>query len=359
MTKPLVAGCLILVLLLNVGDVECRHRRDEDEDPVYKLFVFGDGAADNGNYPNAGLNQGSRAWYAPYGMSDDDNGNRPSGRLSDCLVQSDYLARILGYHESPPPYAAYRPRRRNNRTDQAGMNFANASAGVWYVGPKVSEQVDQFRSLINDGAITKQDLDNSVALIAVTGRDYSEIVDSASDGYVASFADVVTKEVARMVAQLQEVGVGKVVVNSLPPLGCTPWTASRFSDYDHCDARANSYSDAHNRALADKLRDMDDVMLLDVNMAFTELLKPGSGMSGSFKFSHGSRPCCEGKDKDSYCGQYDDGRRPRFDVCSNPDEYFFWDFIHPTDAGWAAVMQLFQRPIMRFLDISKFNNIVD
>jgi phospholipase/lecithinase/hemolysin len=38
-------------------------------------------------------------------------------------------------------------------------------------------------------------------------------------------------------------------------------------------------------------------------------------------------------------------------VCPNPEDFFFWDSMHPTQAGWEAVMDRFRRPIMDFLDI--------
>ncbi|RLN39510.1 GDSL esterase/lipase [Panicum miliaceum] len=48
-----------------------------------------------------------------------------------------------------------------------------------------------------------------------------------------------------------------------------------------------------------------------------------------------------------YCGR--DGG---YSLCTRPEEYFFWDVVHPTHAGWRAVMQLLQGPIMAFLGIS-------
>lgn len=95
---------------------------------------------------------------------------------------------------------------------------------------------------------------------------------------IARFADDVTEEIAGIVKQLQELGVPKVLVNSVPPLGCTPWM-SRFTNYDHCDKRGNMISDAHNTALLDKLGKEKNVMLLDVNTMFTELVSPKPGMN--------------------------------------------------------------------------------
>ena len=63
-----------------------------DDKPSYdKLFVFGDSFADAGNLPKGDLKWETRGWYEPSGMSDADHDNKPTGRSSDGLVQSDFL----------------------------------------------------------------------------------------------------------------------------------------------------------------------------------------------------------------------------------------------------------------------------
>ena len=36
-------------------------------------------------------------------------------------------------------------------------------------------------------------------------------------------------------------------------------------------------------------------------------------------------------------------------MCKNPDQYFYWDSVHPTQAGWEAVMKQLQKPMLKFL----------
>ena len=74
----------------------CRCDGDGDDKPSYdKLFVFGDSFADTGNHPKGDLQWETRGWYEPSGMSDDDHDNKPTGRCSDGLVQSDFLGTRL------------------------------------------------------------------------------------------------------------------------------------------------------------------------------------------------------------------------------------------------------------------------
>ncbi|GJN11300.1 hypothetical protein PR202_ga29480 [Eleusine coracana subsp. coracana] len=90
--KKLLLAVVCVVLLLNAGHVECRRHGGASTTKQYKLFVFGDSFADNGNYPLADLAEDTRAWYYPYGSSDYDHGASASGRFSDGMVQSDFLA---------------------------------------------------------------------------------------------------------------------------------------------------------------------------------------------------------------------------------------------------------------------------
>jgi phospholipase/lecithinase/hemolysin len=38
-------------------------------------------------------------------------------------------------------------------------------------------------------------------------------------------------------------------------------------------------------------------------------------------------------------------------VCDNPDSVFFWDYIHPSQAGWETIMEQLEGRIEDFLGI--------
>lgn len=68
-----------------------RRRRTKDD---YMMFVFGDSFVDAGNSPTTTdktAGRSSRQWFYPYGSSDSAHGNRATGRLSNGLMQSDFL----------------------------------------------------------------------------------------------------------------------------------------------------------------------------------------------------------------------------------------------------------------------------
>ncbi|CAN6291419.1 unnamed protein product [Urochloa humidicola] len=370
--KLLAAACLVfLVVNIAVRVAECRsvasdevgsrrhrhrHRHHRDDPPhqterTHKLFVFGDDFADDGN-----SDQGSVAWSYPFGISDTAHGGKPTGRFSDGLVQSDFLAKIMGRSESPPPYAGG---DWDNGIDASGMNFAVADSGALEVPAgvlKLGAQVQQLRNLVRDGLVDHRDFRESVALVGYSGNDYARANDTNLDDMVAQVVD----EVASAVSQLQDLGVTKVLVNTVPPFGCSPWMA-KANNYSSCDDKDNAVSDRHNAALRDRLGDEEDVMLLDVNSIVSDLVTPKEGSALAGQFTERLRPCCEGTVADAdadgggvagYCGK--DGG---YSLCDNPKEYFFWDVVHPTHAGWRAIMQLLQGPIMAFLGISNLEHL--
>lgn len=64
--------------------------------------------------------------------------------------------------------------------------------------------------------------------------------------------------------------------------------------------------------------------------------------AGSSKFKKPLAPCCTGISPKYYCGSVDDKGNKMYTVCQHPESYFFWDDVHPTQAGWMAVMSALQ-----------------
>ncbi|XP_062190027.1 GDSL esterase/lipase At5g03610-like [Phragmites australis] len=336
--KLLFSICF-LFFLLHATHVESRRRHSDQRS--FKLFVFGDSFADNGNLKKDELSKTTRDWYYPYGISDSDHDNQPTGRFSDGLVQSDFIAKILGQDESPPA-----ERLRDKNVDLFGMNFAVGWAGVNDEHePKLGTQIDKFRRLVRHGIIEK-DLSDSVALVAISGFDYSDIPDENTDyDNFVDFIASVTDEIAHGVKRIQELGVSKVLVNMLHPMGCTPWY-SRSNNYTKC--LSEPVAEIHNKYLKHKLRSVESVLLLDLNTIFKDIIVPKTEKL----FEHRHTPCCESFDESGYCGQYDEDGNPQFWTCTNPEKYFYWDEWHPTQAGWKAVMEQLEGSIKDFLEIS-------
>ncbi|RCV13623.1 hypothetical protein SETIT_2G360600v2 [Setaria italica] len=348
--KTLFTAACFAFLLLNAAGVESRSRSrkchcdDDDDDDYdssnasYKLFVFGNSFADTGNVKKGDLKWETRAWYEPYGMSDAGHDNKPTGRFSDGMVQSDFLAKILGQEEAPPPE---RIRREDGVDLSSGMNFANSGGGV-LVGWNLDKQIDVFRKLLRHGIIDKSHLNQSVALVAISDEDYEDFPSEAADQH--KYIRNVTDGIIDGVRQLEDLGVDSVLVNLLPPLGCDPWN-SRSNNYTKC--AKDSITGVHNKHLTDKLGDDDSVLLLDLDTVFKSIIVPKTKKL----FYHRHMPCCESLDEDGFCGQVDYDGNPQYTLCDKPDEHFYWDDTNPTQAGWKAVMEQLEGPIKEYLDI--------
>lgn len=83
-----------------------------------------------------------------------------------------YAAEFMGV-KSPFPY---RRRHLVVKNLKNGMNFAYGGTGVFdtlYSGPNMTTQIDFFQQLIRDHVFTANDIESSVALVAVAGNDYT------------------------------------------------------------------------------------------------------------------------------------------------------------------------------------------
>ncbi|KAL6851767.1 hypothetical protein ACP4OV_020331 [Aristida adscensionis] len=348
MKPSAIISAICILAVLNAACVECR---TSGMFHWYKLFVFGDSFADTGNLPNGNLSEASRTWYQPYGSSDSFHYGRPTGRFSNGFIESDFIGKFLGRFEAPPTYA----KRPKNYVEPAGMNFAVGGAGVFPVprkAPTLGEQVGYFKKLIKDNVLHSYDLTDSVALVAISGNDYARVADMNSTTDVIDFVGNVTAEIAKQVRVLQKLKVTNILVNTLHPLGCTPWL-SRAQNYTACDARGNMGAGVHNGNLKQLLlggKANKNVMLVDLNGAFTNFVDPDTSLTEQFE--HKLEPCCESSDPKGYCGQVDEDGNDMYSVCDDPSSYFYWDDVHPTEAGWKAVMDQLEGQIKDFLDIS-------
>ncbi|KAF8664554.1 hypothetical protein HU200_054736 [Digitaria exilis] len=341
MKTLLVAACFAFLLLNAAESRRCNCDDDDDsEQSSYKLFVFGDSYADTGNLLDGDLNWGTRSWHEPFGMSDADHDNKPTGRCSDGLVQSDFLAKILGLDDAPTPQRM----RRNEGVDlSSGINFA--SGGGALVGWNLDTQIDELRKLVRHGIIDKN-LTKSVALVAVSdGSDYADFPAEQADQ--DRLIRNVTDAIVDGVRQLEDLGVDSVLVDLMPPIGCNPWN-TRMYNYTKCDDEKNRITSAHNKHLKEKLDDDDSVLLLDLEKVFNKIVIPKTERL----FQHRHVPCCETMEMyDGFCGQLDGDGNRNYTLCDKPDDYFFWDDSNPTQAGWKVVMGQLEGQIKDFLDI--------
>ncbi|KAJ7974905.1 GDSL esterase/lipase [Quillaja saponaria] len=233
-----------------------------------KLFVFGDSYVDTGNSPKPGAG----SWKQPYGSTFP---QKPVGRFSNGRVLTDYISMFLRIR-SPTPF---KWRRYVNKTRlRYGMNFAYGGTGVFNTLvnlPNMTTQIDFFQKLIQENAYTKQDLDSSIALVSVAGNDYTNfLVKNRSLEKLPAFTASLVNQISLNLKRIQSLGVKKIAVTGLEPLGCLP-QISVASAYQNCIEPLNLISNTHNQMLLQAVQNLTHeisdgtvFMMLDLNGAF-------------------------------------------------------------------------------------------
>uniref|UniRef100_A0A453SIS9 GDSL esterase/lipase n=1 Tax=Aegilops tauschii subsp. strangulata TaxID=200361 RepID=A0A453SIS9_AEGTS len=168
---------------------------------------------------------------------------------------------------------------------------------------------------------------------------------------INAYIGKVTKEIAANVEQLQKIGVKKVLVNNLHPIGCTP-SQTRTNNYTACDIFGNLGASIHNSNLKQVMEAEKNVHIIDLYTAFTNIVDhaPGKGSELSKQFKRKMSPCCESLNSKGYCGEQGESSGLLYNVCDKSNNFFYWDDMHPTHAGWEAVMKQLERPLREFID---------
>ncbi|XWS65705.1 hypothetical protein CRYUN_Cryun05aG0136400 [Craigia yunnanensis] len=304
-----------------------------------RLFVFGDSYVDTGNWRKS---IGS-SWKEPYGSTFP---GKPTGRFSDGLILTDYIASFLGIR-SPIPYKRGKWVRRSYL--RYGMNFAYGGTGVFDTlvnEPNMTIQIDFFQRLVEEKVYSKQDLNSSIGLVSVAGNDYAAcLARNANDIQKAgAFTKSIMKQLAINLERIHGLGVKRIAVTLIEPIGCLPQQAAS-SSYINCSEVWNSGSMFHNQVLEQTLKKLNDksntpvFITLDLYNAFNSALNNQRKFaSGSLSMKNPLQPCCVGKVMGKYfCGSVDESGAKQYIICQNPNLSFFWDTIHPSQNGWNAI----------------------
>ncbi|XP_051130175.1 GDSL esterase/lipase At5g03610-like [Andrographis paniculata] len=343
--------CCLFILLISIslgGYYQYQVQASSSASSPKQLFVFGDSYADTGNLRKSL----AKSWKDPYGTTFP---GKPSGRFSDGRVLSDYIAHSLGFR-SPFPYTWMQLAGSDKL--RAGMNFAYGGSGVFdtYANlPNMTTQIDFFENLIETSVYTKHDIHSSLVLVCLSGNDYGAYI--SKGGNIEDIVKFIPSVIVQLVANLRHIsrlGASKVVVTTLPPLGCLP-NITRPSSYKKCNATDNMIADYHNLLLQQAVAGLNNMLkstsyfVMDFYRSFTAVLDSRQDSLGDLKFQSLLKPCCIGVSSEYSCGSVDDNGKKLYTVCSDPRSAFFWDDVHPTEAGWRAVYALFRSSLQEFL----------
>lgn len=241
-------------------------------EPINGLYVFGDSLSDVGSVFRA-----TGGMYPPH----------PTyfqGRYSNGRVWVEYLADRLHLSSS--------------QTNNFAYGGATTGSDRNSLVPGLLTQVQSFTQT------HQQTLPNALYVLWAGANDYLQGVSGAT---------VPVENVTRAISSLADVGAKNILVASLPDLGQLPATRTGVNS-----ASLSALTQAHNQGLRRSLKLLSQqysdlqIVTLDANTLYREAITNPK----AFGFTNVISACLSG----SY-------------ACGNPDQFLFWDGIHPTTAA--------------------------
>ncbi|CAN8239315.1 unnamed protein product [Cochlearia groenlandica] len=308
---------------------------------VPAMFVLGDSLVDVGN--NNFLQSIARANYLPYGI---DLNFRPTGRFSNGLNFVDMLAQLLGI-PTPPPFAD--PTTSGNRI-LGGVNYASAAAGILeesgqHYGERfsLSNQVlklettlSQLRTMMSPQNYTDY-LAKSLVVLVFGSNDYinnylmTNLYSSSFRYRPPEFANLLLTQYARQLLTLYSLGLRKVFIPGLAPLGCIPnQRANPSTPPGRCRDSVNQILGTYNqglRSLVDQLNQRSPGAIFAYGNTYSAV---GDILNNpaAYGFSVVDRACCGiGRNQGQITCM------PMQSPCPNRAQYVFWDAFHPTQTA--------------------------
>ncbi|WCJ42353.1 GDSL esterase/lipase At2g31550 [Euphorbia peplus] len=312
------------------------------------IFVIGDSVMDTGN--NKYIPTWLQANYLPYGQNY--RGSFPTGRFSNGKLLSDMLASYLGIKESLPP--SLDP--TNSKNDLiTGVNFASAGSGYDDLTSftskaiPVSEQMKNFKLHINKMKLLVGEakamsiINNSFIVLSAGSNDwffnYYDVPTRRLTYDVNGYQDFLLNRSQNFIKELHGLGCRSIMVSGLAPTGCFPFQRNlRFKN--HCLENQNKDSIGYNKKLVDMLAKLQQT-LPGAKLVYNDFYTPMINMLNNpakYGMKETTKGCCI--NILSVCNRFNIG------TCKNPDEYIFWDGVHPTLAAYTHIFKYMKKNVL-------------
>lgn len=294
--KFLTSACVGLLLAVNAWAA-----------PYSGLYVFGDSLSDAGNNPSAVL-----SLYILLGGNCDPGHPCPpyvDGHYSNGPTAAERLAdAILPGGASPGNFFSFATSGSTTGIGNFGDGGTAGSTGSHGL-PGMAQQLGDY-SLASSGMADP----NALYFVWGGANDFLTL-DSPIDA---------AQNIANYVAALATMGASTILVPNLPDLALTP-----FAQIAGVEAEADAFSTQFNATLALLLTALDatlpaEIIPFDTFAFFNDVVSNPA----AFGFTDASGGCLLSQP-----------------MCSNPDDFVFWDDFHPTTAAHAQLAAAFARAV--------------
>ena len=263
---------LLAVILAFLGFMVALTLSTQGSTPINQLYVFGDSLSDVGTVFRA-----TGGMYPPHPTY-------YQGRYSNGRVWVEYLGDRLSLSSS--------------QTSNVACGGATTGRDRNSMVPGLLAQVQSFTQMQRQG-------DSKALYVLWAGaNDYLQGVTSTRGPI---------ENVTQAIASLNQVGAKKILVANLPDLGQLPSTRNG-SQAGTLSALTQAHNQGLRRSLKVLIQQYPDLQIatLDANTLYQEAITNPA----KFGFTDVTSPCLVGTR-----------------ACSAPEQYLFWDGIHPTTAA--------------------------
>jgi len=253
------------------------------------LIVFGDSLSDPGNLP--GILGGLDIPPAPYFENQFSNGP----------VYAKLVPELLGFQSTDDLNFAVGGAKSGPGVTQAG--FGSDHVNSFLNGNGSGAQIADF--IASGRAVSSRDL----FVLNIGGNDYLSFNAAVDDASVV--VNNAVTNITNQTQQLIDAGAKQIIVPLVSDIGLTPSTISQGPD---AVAAGTAITDAHNTALATSLANLtatNDVQIYVVDTP--TLLRDTVTDPAKYGLTNVTDACFTGGV-----------------VCDNPDEFLFFDSVHPT-----------------------------
>ncbi|XP_073157398.1 GDSL esterase/lipase At5g45960 [Henckelia pumila] len=320
------------------------------------IFLFGDSTVDSGN--NNFFKTTFKSNFPPYGRRFPNH--LATGRFTNGLLATDFVARYLGIKDYVPPYLDSTLSLDELKT---GVCFASAGSGIDPLTATLDgvlplqTQLDNFKeyktrmesSIGKEGA---KNLINKALFICSAGTNdfvvnYYGLPVRRLTYTISAYQKFILHNVQLFIQGLVELGARKIVIVGLPPIGCVPAVITLNSDdalnHRGCIESLCTVARDYNRMLQTTLAGMH--MSHGALVAYIDIYKPLDDIVKNprqFGFEKVNVGCCgSGLLEASFACNSESV------LCLDDSKYVFWDAIHPTEAAYYYIF-LSIRPVIDY-----------
>ncbi|TXG59875.1 hypothetical protein EZV62_014448 [Acer yangbiense] len=325
------------------------------------VFVFGDSTVDVGTNNFLLVSQEIKANFLYNGI--DYPYSDPTGRFSNGYNIADQIVRLLSNKRSPPAFLSLVNHTSSfKRKILQGVNFASGGSGIldgtgggYNNNMSLGKQIQQFVTVhsniteLRGPEETADMLSKSLFLISVGSNDILDYLHFNGSHSPPNFLTAIHSTYHDHLKSLYDLGARKFGIISVPPIGCCP-LLRQYNFSGGCLEEANEYAQSFYNATEDILKQLS-LELPGMTYSLGNLYEMTTIViedQYAFGLKNTDTPCCGSALYQ--CNQ-------TASLCSNRDEYLFWDWVHPTQFASRLVALTLYGSSTRFVTPMNFSRL--